>query len=108
MPQGLAKIENLVTRCTKVRVRDRGLVFNLDLIRTLELRAMLDVAHACALASLPRAESRGSHYRLDFPEMDNQNFLKHSLIARSAQGRLTLLYRDVTIIDTKPLHEIKY
>jgi len=108
MHAGLARIESLAARFAKVRVRDRSLIFNLDLIRTLELRAMLDIAHACALASLPRTESRGSHYRLDFPDMDNQNFLKHSLVARSPQGGLSLSYREVTIIDTKPLDEIKY
>ena len=108
MRAGLDRIENLAARFAKVRVRDRNLVFNLDLIRTLELRAMLDIARACAMASLPRAESRGSHYRLDFPNLDNHNFLKHSLIARSPAGGLTLSYRDVTIVDTKPLNEIKY
>jgi len=108
MQKGLARIEALVERFAKVRVRERDLIFNLDLIRTLELRSMLDIAHACALASLKRAESRGSHFRSDFPKMDNQNFLKHSLIARSPQGELTLSHREVTIVGTKPLAEIRY
>ncbi len=108
MRAGLARIEELVARFAKVRVREHSLVCNLDLIRTLELRAMLDIAHACALAALPRAESRGSHYRLDFPALDNTNFLKHSLVARSPAGSLSLSYRPVTIVDTLPLDEIKY
>jgi len=108
MRTGLARIEELVERFARVRVREPNLVFNLELLRTLELRSMLDIAHGCALASLHRAESRGSHFRLDFPEMDNTNFLKHSLIARSPAGSLTLSYRDVTIVDTEPLDEIRY
>jgi len=108
MRRGVGRIEKLVDRFAGVRVRDRNLVFNLDLIRTLELRSMLDIAHSCALASLPRTESRGSHFRLDHPKMDNENFLKHSLISRSAADGLSLSYRPVTIVDTEPLAEIKY
>jgi succinate dehydrogenase/fumarate reductase flavoprotein subunit len=108
MRTGLARIEKLVKRFAGVRVRDPSLVFNLELLRTLELRSMLDIAHGCALASLHRVESRGSHYRLDFPKMDNKKFLKHSLIARSPAGSLSLSYRDVTIIDTEPLDQIRY
>jgi len=108
MTAGVGRIEELVDRFGKVRVRDRSLVFNFDLIRMLELRAMLDIAYACALASLHRAESRGSHFRLDYPKMDNKNFLKHSLITRSADGGLSLSYKEVTITDTEPLDEIKY
>ncbi len=108
MSAGVGRIEELVDRFGKVRVRDSSLVFNFDLIRMLELRAMLDIAHACALASLHRAESRGSHFRLDYPKMDNKNFLKHSLITRSADGALSLSYKEVTITDTEPLDEIKY
>jgi succinate dehydrogenase / fumarate reductase flavoprotein subunit len=108
MRQGLNRIAGLAARFAGVRVRERELVFNLELIRTLELRAMLDIAHACALAALPRQESRGSHYRLDYPEMDNGNFLKHSLVSRTESGELSLSYRLVTIVDTEPLAEIKY
>jgi len=78
------------------------------MIRALELGFMLEVAHACALAAVDRRESRGSHYRDDFPAMDNANFLRHSLVTRDAEGALTLTYRGVTITDTKPLDEIKY
>ena len=67
MEVGLAEIEELVERYASVRVRERNLVFNTELIRALELGFMLDIAHACAVASLARKESRGSHYRFDFP-----------------------------------------
>ena len=108
MQAGLAKIERLVGRYRRVRVRERSLVFNMELIRALELGFMLDVAHACAVASLARRESRGSHYRFDYPHLDNQEFLKHSLVSMSPAGDMALSYRDVTVIDTQPLDEIKY
>ena len=69
---------------------------------------MLDVAHACATAALRRSESRGGHFRLDFPEMNNREFLKHSIVTMNPSGRMGLSYRDVTIVDTEPLDEIRY
>ena len=108
MEDGLAKMNVLVERFGGVRVRERNLVFNTELIRAFELRAMLDVALACATASVARQESRGSHYRSDYPEMDNQNFLKHSLITRQVDGSLVLTSKEVMIDDIKPLDEIKY
>ena len=108
MGAGLAEIEKLVERYDRVRVRDRNLVFNVGLIRALELGFMLDVGHACAVASLEREESRGSHYRFDYPRLNNQEYLKHSLVDRGRTGALRLSYRDVTIVDTQPLDEIKY
>jgi succinate dehydrogenase / fumarate reductase flavoprotein subunit len=108
MKAGLGSLEELVERYGKVRVRERSLVFNSGLLRALELGSMLDIAHACARAALNRRESRGGHYRLDFPALDNANFLKHSLTTMGADGSLDLSYRDVTIIDTEPLDEITY
>ena len=108
MEPGLAKMEDLHRRFTGVRVREKNLIFNSELIRALELGFMLDIARACAHASLQRRESRGSHFRDDYSQMDNPNFLKHSLVTRRPDGGLALAYRDVTIVDTKPLDAIKY
>jgi len=108
MEKGLGRMRELVRRCGSVRVRETGLVFNLELTRALELGFMLDVAHACAKASLERKESRGSHYRMDFPRMNNSEFLKHSLAGLDADGGIGISYKDVTITDTEPLDEIKY
>lgn len=108
MKTGLAAVRRLRERYQGVRVADRSLVFNAELTRALELGCMLDVGYACAFASLPRQESRGSHFRYDYPKMDNARFLKHSLVTTGGSGEPTLAYRDVTIVDTPPLDEIKY
>jgi succinate dehydrogenase/fumarate reductase flavoprotein subunit len=108
MKVGLDTIRQLVERFRLVRVPDSSLVFNSHLLHVLELRSMLDVAHACATAALRRAESRGGHYRLDFPKMDNEKYLRHSIVTMNPSGRMGLSYRDVTIVDTEPLDEIRY
>jgi succinate dehydrogenase / fumarate reductase, flavoprotein subunit len=102
MDAGLAQMTALSERFKRVRVRDRGLIFNAELIRALELGCMLDIAHCCALGAVNRRESRGGHYRSDFPKRDDANFLKHSLITMDSQGTLHLDYKPVTIIDIEP------
>ncbi len=108
MEQGLAEISALRERFSGVRVANQKLVFNVELYRALELGCMLDLAYACALASCRRQESRGSHFHLDFPAMDNQHFLKHSLVTLKADGRVDLDYLDVRQVDTEPLSKITY
>jgi succinate dehydrogenase / fumarate reductase flavoprotein subunit len=108
MAAGQREVAELVERFKGVRVRERNLVFNVELVRALELGCMIDVAHACASAALPREESRGGHFRYDFPKLDNQNFLKHSLVTRDEAGGLQLDWLPVTIVDTQPLDEITY
>ena len=73
---------------------DRSNVFNTDLLQALELGSMLDVAEAVAQSALQRKESRGSHQRLDYPERDDENYLKHSLATyRGGEPRIDYLRR---------------
>ncbi len=69
---------------THVLTEDRR--FNYGLIRTLELRSMLDIAEATAFASLWRKESRGAHFRTDYPSRNDDDYLVHSMIYRGKDG----------------------
>ena len=108
MQQGLEKIIALKNRYENVIVADKGKVFNLDLVRVLELGYMLELAHVIAVGAIARKESRGAHFREDFPKMDNENFLKHSIVQKYENGKPKLSYKDVVIEDIEPLKEIRY
>ena len=98
---GLAKVRELKQRYRNVRVRHTGKVYNMELIRAYELGGMIDVAEAIAAGALARKESRGSHARRDFPERDDQNFLKHTLAFHTPDG-VRLDYSPVTITRYQP------
>lgn len=79
MSAGLDTLLALKQRVANIRLRHSGGVFNLDMIRTIELEGMLDVALATAAGALSRRESRGSHARTDYTERDDATWLKHTL-----------------------------
>ena len=100
------------TTCDKIaelkgRYRDLGLVdrsraFNTEWLNAIELGYLLDVAEAMAHAALGRKESRGSHQRPeDFPQRDDAQFLKHSLVYHAA-GTPRLDWQDVVITRSQP------
>ena len=82
----IATIQGLQERHTKGRVTDKGLLFNTELYEIIELGNMLKMAEIIATTALARQESRGGHYRTDFPKRDDQEFLKHSLVYQSEDG----------------------
>jgi len=96
------KIAELRERYQAIEVHDKSNVFNTDLQQALELRNMLDIAETVAEGSLERRESRGAHQRLDHTERDDENFLRHSLAFRKADGRPKIEWLDVTITRSKP------
>ena len=96
-----AKIEELQDRMGNVRVTDKSRTFNTELTSALELEYMLDVGEALCFSALARTESRGSHQRTDFPERDDEKFLKHSLAYRT-DGEPRIEYHDVVITRWPP------
>jgi succinate dehydrogenase / fumarate reductase flavoprotein subunit len=100
-------IGELRARYADVCIDDKGHCFNYDLTEALELGFLLDLAEALVVAARARTESRGGHSRDDFPERDDANWLKHSLVRRGADGRLTLDYKPVTLGTYEPM-ERKY
>ena len=99
-------LRELRRRAKDAEMVDVSTVFNTERIAVLELDFMLDVAEAVANAALARKESRGSHTRTDFPERDDQQFLKHSICFRTDDGP-RVEYKPVTITRWQP-EERKY
>ncbi|MCG7421884.1 MULTISPECIES: succinate dehydrogenase flavoprotein subunit [Micrococcus] len=86
--RALAKIEELRHRYENVSVQDKGHRFNLDLLEGMELGYLLDIAEAMTLAALGRKESRGGHYREDYPNRDDANFMAHTMIYRDETAEM--------------------
>ena len=74
-----AAIDDVTARVPKMSVQNKGKVFNTDLIFTLEMEFMADVARGIVHSALTRKESRGAHFRTDITERDDENWLKHTL-----------------------------
>jgi succinate dehydrogenase / fumarate reductase flavoprotein subunit len=87
-------------------IDDRGSVFNQDVLGALELGYMLDCAHAIVLGALERKESRGAQFRTDFPERNDEQWLKHIDISLNGDGP-EVTYSPVTITQWQP-EERKY
>jgi len=103
----LNKVRELQQRYKNVVIQDHGQRFNTDLYEAWELGSLLDLAEATAVSALAREESRGAHYREDFPKRDDVNWLKHTLVTRNADGSLKLSFKPVVITQWQP-KERKY
>jgi fumarate reductase flavoprotein subunit len=99
-------LADLRARYRKIQLQDRSNVFNTDLIQTIELGCMLDVASAMAHSALQRKESRGSHQRLEYPGRDDVNYLKHSLASYRGDEPPSIDYCDVVITKSQPAERV--
>jgi succinate dehydrogenase / fumarate reductase flavoprotein subunit len=98
------KVLEIRERYKQVRISSPYLHMNYELISTLELEAMIDVAHAIALGALLRQESRGAHFRRDFKQRNDQDWLKHTLARRDETTReLSISYETPTITRYQPM-----
>ncbi len=102
----LKKIRELKQRIPDIRVRDHGRIYNTDLLSALEVDNLLDLAEVIVTGALARTESRGAHYRRDYPQRDDANWLKHTLAYYTPTGP-RLDYIPVTITMWQPV-ERKY
>ncbi len=96
MTEAVGKIRELRERYKKLRPIRKHKVYNLDLLRASELEGMLELAEIIALGALAREESRGSHARTDFPNRDDQKWLKHTMAHPGPSGPI-LDYKDVVL-----------
>ena len=95
------KVAELKERFENVAIDDHSKSFNTELTTAIELGFLLDVGEAVAHSALQRTESRGSHQRTDYPDRDDDQFLKHSLAFRT-DGAPRIEYADVTITNWPP------
>jgi succinate dehydrogenase / fumarate reductase flavoprotein subunit len=111
LKQALADIEGLKARYADVSVQDKGRRFNTDLLEAIELGFLLDLAEVLVTSALARNESRGGHFREDYPTRDDVNFMRHTMAylerAEDGRGRIRLDYKPVVETRYKPM-ERKY
>ncbi|NPA16207.1 succinate dehydrogenase flavoprotein subunit [Persephonella sp.] len=106
MQEAIEKIKELKERYKNLAPGDSGKLFNTALINYLELGYLLDLAEVIAITAEMRKESRGAHARRDYPERDDENFLKHSMAYYTEDGP-KIEYTEVRITKYEP-QERKY
>lgn len=105
MERAQAKVYELCGRYDQVSVDNKGKVFNTDLVFTLEVGFMLDVAKAICAGALFRDESRGAHFRTDRPKRDDENWLKHTHVYKDGEGA-RVETKPVTITKWEPVERV--
>ncbi|MFE6623602.1 succinate dehydrogenase flavoprotein subunit [Streptomyces sp. NPDC057740] len=98
------KIAELRERYRNVSIQDKGKRFNTDLLEAIELGNLLDLAEVMAVSALARKESRGGHYREDYPNRDDVNFMRHTMAYREVGDDGTESIR----LDYKPVVQTRY
>ncbi len=95
LARGVSRMAEVHARKADLRIADRGLVWNTDLVETLELDNLIGNAVVTVNGALNRQESRGAHAREDFPDRDDVNWMKHTLAWLDDKGKVKIDYRPV-------------
>jgi len=102
LTQAHATIRRLKEEASVAAIDDHGTVFNQDVLGAIELGYMLDVAECIVVGALERRESRGAQFRLDFPQRDDDEWLKHITLSANGGGVPTVSYSPVTMTQWEP------
>ena len=95
LKEGVEKMQKVAAGMSDIKVSDRSLIWNSDLMETLELNNLMPNALTTVVSAEARKESRGAHAHEDYPDRDDENWRKHTLSWIDAENRVTLGYRDV-------------
>ncbi len=95
LKSGVIRMEKIWSELPDIKVTDRSMIWNSDLVETLELENLMANALTTVVAAEARKESRGAHAHEDFPSRDDVNWRKHSLAWLAPDGKVTLGYRPV-------------
>ncbi|GAA2254761.1 MULTISPECIES: succinate dehydrogenase flavoprotein subunit [Kitasatospora] len=111
LKQAVKDVRNLRERYKNVAIQDKGMRYNTDLLEAVELGNLLDLAEVLVVSALAREESRGGHYREDFPKRDDEKFMQHTMayqeVAADGSTSIRLDYKPVVQTRYQPM-ERKY
>ncbi len=107
MEEGCRKIEQAAGAIEDIRVNDRSLIWNSDLVETLELDNLMTCSQVTMISAEARKESRGAHARDDIPDRNDEEWMKHTLAWYSEDRRVSLTYRPVHDYTLNP-DEVEY
>jgi succinate dehydrogenase / fumarate reductase flavoprotein subunit len=95
LKEGVRKIADVAGSMSELGISDRSMIWNTDLVEALELDNLLSQAVVTLNSAVNRTESRGAHAREDYPDRDDQNWMKHTVAWRGVDGTVRLGYRPV-------------
>ncbi|CAO5680801.1 MAG: Succinate dehydrogenase flavoprotein subunit [Holosporales bacterium] len=114
LSQGVEKLNQIIDTSKEMVIQDKSMIWNTDLIEGLELQNLIQQATITIHSALNRKESRGAHAREDYPERDDQQWLKHTVATLKTDKHVAITYRPVTMktltddVDSIPLQKRVY